>query len=89
MKKPVTMRPRKLVRGADLILRFGLPLIAAELIYIAASLSSFDSYDIARLGMYIYSMMEHILMSLTLVVGGALLFDIAFREAAREKKNHD
>lgn len=71
-------------RGACLILRLGLPVIAAELIYVAASLSELSGYDIARLGLYIYTMLEHILMSLTLVVGGALLFDIALGEVAQD-----
>lgn len=88
MKKAVALRPKELVRGANFILRIGLTVIAAELIYILVSLSSMNSYDAARLGLYIYSMLEYIMMSLTLIVGGALLFDIAFREASR-KNTHD
>jgi hypothetical protein len=86
--KKYLMRPKKLVRGATLILRIGLPLVALELIYIAYSLSNYSGYDIARLSLYIYSMLEHVLMSLVLIVGGSLLFDIAMREA-EQQKNHD
>ncbi|MCI8386979.1 MAG: hypothetical protein HFE63_00740 [Clostridiales bacterium] len=73
-------RQHHFARGAFMILRCGLPIIAAELIFIAISLSMMTSYDITRLCEYIHSIIEHIIMSLTLIVGGALLFDLAWHE---------
>ena len=71
---------KRLSKGAILILRCGLPLVAAVLIYCAASLSSMDTYDAARRYMRTYSILEHALMALLLETGGALLFDIAQRQ---------
>lgn len=57
-----------------------LPIIAAALIYCAATISSMEPYDAARLYARTYSMMEHVMMSLMLVVGGGLLFDLNERQ---------
>ena len=67
-----------------MILRCGLPIVAAQLIFTAIQLSLMTSYDIARLGIYIHSIIEHIIMSLTLIVGGSLLFDLAWHEKAEK-----
>lgn len=64
------------------ILKHGLAVVSAVLIYIAFTTASLDEYDAARLYPLFYEQMEHAVMTLCLVVCGALLFDIA----AREKK---
>lgn len=70
---------QKLCGGSLGILGVGLPIIAAELIYIAVSLSSMSGYDAVRSGLYIFTELEHVLMGLALLVGGSLLFDLAER----------
>ena len=62
-----------------MILHCGLPLIAAALIYIAFTTASLEPYDAARLYPLLYLQMEHALMSLLLVVGGALLCDMSIK----------
>ena len=62
------------------ILRYGLPFIAVALILIALSIDNMNAYDLARSRLYISSELEHVLMGLTLLVGGELLLDISIRE---------
>lgn len=62
------------------ILRYGLPFIAVALIFIALSIDNMNAYDLARSRLYISSELEHVLMGLTLLVGGELLLDISIRE---------
>ena len=62
------------------ILRYGLPFIAVALIFIALSIDNMTAYDLARSRLYISSELEHVLMGLTLLVGGELLLDISIRE---------
>ncbi len=57
-----------------------LPFIAAALIYLALTLSQMEPYDAARLYMRTYAMMEHIYMSLTLIVAGGLVLDLQERQ---------
>ncbi len=73
---------KKLISGGK-ILRRGLPFVAVALIYIALSTQNMSPYDRARSGAYIYSELEHVMMSLTLLVGGELLFDLTLREKRR------
>ena len=68
------------------ILKCGLPVVSAALLYIAAAQSSLNAYDAARLHTLFYEQMEHVLMSLALVVCGALMFDIAMRDKNGSKK---
>ena len=56
-----------------------LPLIAGALIYCAVTLASMEPYDAARLYLRTYAMLEHVLMSLTLIVAGGLLLDLSGR----------
>ena len=70
----------KLSPVAFAILKYGLAAVSVTLIYIAFTSASLDSYDAARLYPLFYEQMEHALMTLLLVVCGALLFDIASRE---------
>ena len=62
------------------ILRYGLPFIAVALIFIALSIDNMNAYDLARSRLYISSELEHVLMGLTLLVGGELLLDLSIRE---------
>ena len=70
---------KKLLSGGK-ILRYGLPFIAVALIFIALSIDNMTAYDLARSRLYISSELEHVLMGLTLLVGGELLLDISIRE---------
>lgn len=69
------------------ILAAGLPVVSLALIGGAVWLTTLDSYDLARLTPYIHSIYEHILMSLTLIVGGAMVADIAARDAENNKQD--
>lgn len=62
------------------ILKIGLVPVVFAFIYIAFSHSSLDAYDAARLFPSFLLQLEHAAMSLTLVICGALLFDVASRE---------
>ncbi len=62
------------------ILKIGLAPVALTFLYIAFAHSSLDAYDSARLFPSLLSQLEHAVMSLTLIVCGALLFDAASRE---------
>lgn len=62
------------------ILKLGLAPVALTFIYIALTRASLDAYDAARLFPSFLAQLEHAIMSLTLVICGALLFDIASRE---------
>lgn len=70
---------KKLLSGGK-ILRYGLPFIAVALIFIALGIDNMNAYDLARSRLYISSELEHVLMGLTLLVGGELLLDISIRE---------
>ena len=62
------------------ILKVGLAPVALTFIYIAFAQSSLDAYDTARLFPSFLSQLEHAVMSLTLVICGALLKDMSYRE---------
>lgn len=65
------------------ILQFGLPFVAVALLYTALYLSfakSGEYYIIMNIGK---QMLEHVMMSLTLLVGGTLLFDYAIKKDKR------
>ncbi len=64
-------------RAALMILNCGLPLVAAALIYIAFTTASLEAYDAARLYPLLYAELEHALMSLLLIVGGAVVCDLS------------
>ena len=70
----------KILLSGGKILRYGLPFIAVALIFIALSIDNMNAYDLARSRLYISSELEHVLMGLTLLVGGELLLDISIRE---------
>lgn len=72
MKKPIP--------GALSILRYGLPFVALELTYIAVRLSNLSAYELAKSRLYAAAELEHVMMGLLLLVGGAMLFDLASRE---------
>ncbi len=72
MKKPIP--------GAISILRYGLPFVALELTYVAVRLSKMNTYELAKSRLCAAAELEHVLMGLLLLVGGALLFDLASRE---------
>ena len=73
MKKPILSG-----RAVRLYQRM-LPVIAAACLYLAVSIGRMEPYDAARLSMRTYAMLEHVMMSLTLTVGGGLLLDLAER----------
>ena len=56
----------------DVILRIGLPLTAAAMIYIYITAFTADRFTLTTLRQFT-SMIEHVLMSLTLIIGGAFL----------------
>ncbi|MBE6564588.1 MAG: hypothetical protein E7655_04895 [Ruminococcaceae bacterium] len=62
------------------MLLIGLPTALLYLLYILFSLEHGLRAQIIGLRADILSMLEHVLLSLTLLVGGACLFDIADRE---------
>ena len=69
-----------LSRGSLNILKFGLAPVATAFIYIAFWHSSLDAYDAARLFPSFFEQFEHATMSLLLIIGGSMLFDVASRE---------
>ena len=81
LKKPDISKLSRAILGA------GLPVISLALIVGAVWLTTLSSYDLARLTPYIHSIYEHILMSLTLIVGGAMVADIAARDAENNKQD--
>ena len=62
------------------LLKWGLAAVSAALLYIAFTTASLDKYDAARLHSLFAEQMEHVLMSLLIVVGGAVMLDIAVKE---------
>ena len=73
MKKPILSD-----RAVRLYARM-LPVVAAAAISCAVMICRMEPYDAARLYQRTYMMLEHVLMSLTLSVGGGLLLDLAER----------
>lgn len=68
------------------ILQLGVPFVIAALIYAALYLFCSESgsyYIIMNIGKQI---VEHAMMTLTLLVGGALIFDYTIRKAEKEKR---
>ena len=56
----------------DVILRIGLPLAAAAMFYIYITVFTADRFTFTTM-IRTVSMIEHVLMSLTLIIGGAFL----------------
>lgn len=79
-KEKLTLAP-----GAVKIFAVGIAVISVELSAVIYQLSKLSTAEIAMLWQYIYTITEHLLMSLTLIVGGSLLFDLAVKE--REFQN--
>lgn len=84
VKKPRRVR---LGSGGISILRVGLPVVSAELIAVAVRCSEMSTYELVSGVGATRSMLEHILMSVVLIIGGALLFDIAEREMADDQNS--
>ena len=80
MKKLSVRLPERFSEKGFMILRAGLPVISAELIAIAADYSSLTQFERAVGVGALREMLIPIAMSVTLLVGGALLFDIAERD---------
>ena len=79
--KKISMRlPERFSEKGFMILRAGLPVVSAELIAITAKYSSLTRFEQAVSVGALREMLIHIAMSVTLLVGGALLFDIAERD---------
>lgn len=80
MKKLSVRLPERFSEKGFMILRAGLPVVSAELIAVAAKYSSLTRFEqVVGVGA-LREMLIHIAMSVTLLVGGALLFDIAERD---------
>ncbi len=62
------------------VLKYGLAAVSAVLLYIAFSAASMNEYDFARLHVLFVEQMEHVMMSLLLIIGGAVLLDIEQRK---------
>lgn len=75
-----TLKFPTLCRVSMNILKLGLAPVALTFIYIAFTHTSLDAYDAARLFPFFFEQLEHAVMSLTLVICGALLFDMSYRE---------
>ncbi len=69
-----------LSKGAGLILGVGLPTVAAVLLALPLYIRSLDGMEAARLLSRRADLCEHIAMSDALVTGGALLYDLAWKE---------
>ena len=83
MKKLSVRLPERFSEKGFTILRAGLPVVSAELIAVAAKYSSLTRFEqVVGVGA-LREMLIHIAMSVTLLVGGALLFDIAERDMNR------
>ena len=80
MKKISIRPPEHFSEKGFMILRAGLPVVSAELIAVAAKYSSLTQFKRAVGVGALREMLIHIAMSVTLLVGGALLFDIAERD---------
>ncbi len=80
MRKLKVANKLRLSGPAVLLLKCLLPIILSALIYTASYTSSLDTYNAALFYPTLASQMEHILMSLLLTVGGALLLDISAKE---------
>ena len=61
------------------VLKYGLAAVSAVLIYIAFGAVAMDEYDFARLHVLFVEQMEHAMMSLLLVIAGAVLLDISLK----------
>ena len=80
MKNIRALKKPEISKLSQSILTAGLPVISLFLIGGAVWLTTLSSYDLARLTPYIHSIYEHILMSLALIIGGAMVADIAARD---------
>ena len=80
MKKLSVRLPERFSEKGFMILRAGLPVVSAELIAVAAKYSSLTRFEQVVGVEALREMLIHIAMSVTLLVGGALLFDIAERD---------
>ena len=69
------------------ILAAGLPVISLALIGGAVWLTTLSSYDLARLTPYIHSIYEHIYTYIYFSLGGAMVADIAARDAENNKQD--
>ncbi len=70
-------RPPTLSRESSLILHIGLPIIIFYLLaflFTALSLTNIPGYIIAKIH---YHTLEHIIMSVTIIIAGALIIDLA------------
>ncbi len=61
------------------VLKYGLAVVSAVLIYIAFSTATMDAYDFSRLHTLFVEQIEHAMMSLLLIVGGAVLLDVSLK----------
>ena len=66
-------------------LMLGLPVVLVSLIFVSSELLFATSRELVRLVHSFPIMMQDIMLSLSLVVGGALLFDLCAREAEESK----
>lgn len=76
MKDKLSKNSRySLCRQAAVILKAGLPIIAASLLYILFSLEYKSGADLCRFVLALPSMLEYVFLSATILTAGALLFD--------------
>lgn len=69
-------KKRRLSAKAAGVLRFGLPIITAYLLYILVFLEIGSASRQLGLTGSVLSMLENVMLSLTLLVGASLLFDL-------------
>ena len=73
-----------LTRTAAKLLMLGLSIISLYLIYIIAAILMQTNTSVAVLRHIFTPQIEHILMSLFLIVGGSLLLDLSIKEINKE-----
>ena len=67
-------------KRAKKVLLLGLPVIIAELVFVASTLVLANGRELVSLVHIFPLMLENILLSLVLLVGGAILFDFCEKE---------
>ncbi len=79
-KNPTSL---KLSHGASLLLHIGLPIVLLQLILISAYLIFGEHENIIYAVRQYQKMLEYIFLDIVVLLGGALLFEVADRDARR------
>ncbi len=86
MKDKLSKNSRySLCRQAGIILKAGLPIIAASLLYILFSLNYKSGAELYRFVLALPTMLENVFVSAVILTAGALLFDYVVKRDGREQ----